>query len=172
MPHTLHHCADSNLRHPQAIDEVNKKLSSSLFRRVIGSKVVMTVEPFDGEYWLAEVRGRLARPAMCLSVIFLQPDHTFCAVLILVPAMQDYHQQYLEKGGQNASKGAWLVDGRLYHPAEYRFPAWRVCTVPLRVPHCVVRACMAAVFPSPSSDADQVGCCMCAGATDRIRCYG
>jgi len=35
---------------------VNKKLSSSLFRRVIGSKVVTTVEPFDGEYWMAEVR--------------------------------------------------------------------------------------------------------------------
>ena len=43
----------------QAIDEVNKKLSSSLFRRVIGSKVVTTVEPFDGEYWLAEVRTNL-----------------------------------------------------------------------------------------------------------------
>ncbi len=40
----------------QAIEEVNKKLSSSLFRRVIGRKVVTTVEPFDGEYWMAEVR--------------------------------------------------------------------------------------------------------------------
>lgn len=40
----------------QAIEEVNKKLSSSVFRRVMGSKVVTTVEPFDGEYWMAEVR--------------------------------------------------------------------------------------------------------------------
>ena len=43
----------------QAIEEVNKKLSSSLFRRVIGSKVVTTVEPFDGEYWLAEVHNSI-----------------------------------------------------------------------------------------------------------------
>jgi len=56
----------------KAIEEVNKKLSSSVFRRVMGSKVVTELTPFDGKYWLAE----------------------------------DYHQQYLEKGGQNASKGA------------------------------------------------------------------
>lgn len=56
----------------KAIDEVNSKLSSSLFRRVMGSKVVSELEAFDGKYYVAE----------------------------------DYHQHYLQKGGQDASKGA------------------------------------------------------------------
>ena len=50
----------------QAIEEVNKKLNSSLFRRVIGSKVVTTVEPFDGEYWMAEVRMLSCSCRRCL----------------------------------------------------------------------------------------------------------
>ena len=60
----------------QAIAEVNKKLQSNVFRRVVGSKVVSELEPAS-DYYVAE----------------------------------NYHQQYLEKGGrfarpQNASKGA------------------------------------------------------------------
>lgn len=51
---------------------MNSKLSSSLFRRVMGSKVVSELEAFDGKYYVAE----------------------------------DYHQHYLQKGGQDASKGA------------------------------------------------------------------
>ena len=58
----------------QAIEEVNTKLSGSLFRRVMGTKVVSELLPFDGKYYTAE----------------------------------EYHQQYLQKGGQDASKGAWV----------------------------------------------------------------
>ncbi|KAL3162171.1 hypothetical protein ABBQ32_009877 [Trebouxia sp. C0010 RCD-2024] len=60
----------------KAIEEVNKKLQSNAFRRVLGSKVVSELQPAS-DYYVAE----------------------------------DYHQQYLEKGGnygraQNAEKGA------------------------------------------------------------------
>lgn len=55
----------------KAIQEVNEKLKGSLFRRVLGTKVVTEVQP-AGDYYLAE----------------------------------NYHQQYLQKGGQDASKGA------------------------------------------------------------------
>lgn len=58
---------------------MNTKLSGSLFRRVMGSKVVTELQPFDGKYWLAE----------------------------------DYHQHYLQKGGQDASKGAFLGEPRV-----------------------------------------------------------
>ena len=99
----------------------------------------------------------------------LQIDGCSC-----VPALQDYHQQYLEKGGQNASKGAWLADGRcLYHPADFRIPAWRVCVVPLFAltwsQPLYTGAIMFAVALSTMLTA--VGN-LRAGATDRIRCYG
>lgn len=55
----------------KAIAEVNEKLQSSTWRRVMGSKVVTELKP-AADYWLAE----------------------------------SYHQQYLQKGGQDASKGA------------------------------------------------------------------
>ena len=62
--------------HLQAIAEVNKKLQSNVFRRVVGTKVVSELEPAS-DYYTAE----------------------------------EYHQQYLEKGGrfsspQSAAKGA------------------------------------------------------------------
>lgn len=78
--------------HGQAIEEVNTKLSGSLFRRVLGSKVVTELQPFDGKYWLAE----------------------------------DYHQQYLQKGGQNASKGARLAAGARASTGGFEFlTGWR-----------------------------------------------
>jgi peptide-methionine (S)-S-oxide reductase len=55
----------------KAIQEVNEKLKSNLFRRVLGTKVVSELQP-AGDYYLAE----------------------------------NYHQHYLQKGGQDASKGA------------------------------------------------------------------
>lgn len=60
----------------QAIAEVNKKLQSNVFRRVMGKEVVSELKPAS-DYYTAE----------------------------------EYHQQYLEKGGrfsspQSAAKGA------------------------------------------------------------------
>lgn len=53
------------------VAQVNSKLKESMWRSVVGSKVVSEVLP-AADYWVAE----------------------------------KYHQQYLQKGGQNAEKGA------------------------------------------------------------------